>query len=110
MDINSFLSRLIASPVYSAPKTSTDEFAEQLRESVVGVLDQLAPSKKLMKRCGKPSNRWISFEAIAARHIRRQSERRYHRTRMEADRLAYRMACWRANHLIKECHLSGLAS
>ena len=102
MDMDAFRSRLLASPVYTAPKTSTDEFAGRLRESVVGVLDQLAPSRKLTERCGLPSNRWISFVAIAACRTSRQSERRNHRTTAEADRLAYRTPCWRANHLIKE--------
>ena len=49
-------SRVLASSVYIAPKASTDEFADQLRECVVRILDQLAPSRKLTKRCGKPSN------------------------------------------------------
>ena len=66
MDMDTFRSRLLASLIYTTSKMSTDEFADQLRESVVRVPDQLAPSRKLMKRCGKLSNHWISSEAIAA--------------------------------------------
>ena len=88
MDMKAFRTKLLASSVYTAPMTSTNDYAEQLRQCVVGVLDQLAPSKKMTKRCGKPSNRWISSEAIAARCSRRQLERRYRRTKMEADRLS----------------------
>ena len=56
----------------------------------------------MTKRCGKPSNRWISSEAIAARRSRSQLERRYRQSKKDAYRLAYRAACRRENNLIKK--------
>ena len=79
MDVTSFRSKLLASDVCNAPKSTTNDFADQLKDSVIGVLDQLAPSRRMTTRCGKPSNKWISSEAKAARRTRRQLERRYRR-------------------------------
>ena len=102
MDLNAFRSKLLSSSAYTAPKTKIDDYADQLRECVVGILNQLAPSKKMTKRCGRLSNRWISNEVVAARRSRRQLDRRYRQSRTDADRLAYRAACRWANHLIKK--------
>ena len=56
----------------------------------------------MTKRCGKPSNKWLSSEAVLARRARRSLERRYRRTRAEKDRLAYRVACRNTNRHISE--------
>ena len=70
-------------------RSNVNEFAHQLRVSVVSILDVLATTWCMTNRCRTPSTRWrLSTEAVAARHSRRQIERRFRRTRSLADRLA----------------------
>ena len=57
MDVTSFRSKMLASDVCTGPKSTTNDFADQLMDSVIGVLDQLPPSRRMTKRCGKPSNK-----------------------------------------------------
>lgn len=61
----------------------------QLNVTVTNILDDFDPLR-YMKHCGKPSNRWLSFEAIATRLNRRQIKRRFCHSRSETDRLSYR--------------------
>jgi len=97
-----FADLLRSKPVYSDPADDVDEFADQLEQSVVAVLDERAPLKTSSKRCGRKSNRWLSVTAVAAKCKRRQLERRWKRTRRDADRIAYRAACREANANIIE--------
>ena len=76
---------------------SADEFADQLEQSVVSVLDELAPLKICSKRCGRWSNRWLSESAVTAKRKRRRLERRWYRTRRQADHVVYCSACHEAN-------------
>ena len=78
------------------------EFANQLHDDVVHILDDLAPMRRMTKRCGKPFNRRLSSEAVAARRNRRHLERRYRRTHSEAVRQSYSAACPNINRLIRE--------
>jgi len=49
---------------------------------------------------GRKSARWLSPEAIAAKQLRRRLERRWKKTKAEADRVLYHTACRKANQLI----------
>ena len=97
MDVTVFADCLCRQSVCTDPADSADKFADQLEQSVVSVLDELAPLKTCSKRCGRWSNRWLSESAVAAKRKRRRPERRWYRTRRQADRVVYRSACREAN-------------
>lgn len=92
--------RLLASSVYENPKSNTNDFANQLIDDLVKVLDELVPMKKSTRRWGKQT-RWLSAEAIVSRRARRRLERHYRRTKSEADRVAYtdQHVVWQTNSL-----------
>ena len=99
LDEDRFRRLILASSVYEHPKSNTNDFANQIIDDLVKVLDELVPLKKSTRRCGKQT-RWLSAEAIVSRRARRRLERRYRRTKSEADRVAYRSACRATNKLI----------
>ena len=94
------MSRLRRSSLFDAPLSTADEFAERLRSEVTRVLDDVAPLRCKRRRQPKPFTRWLSRDAVAAKRRRRKLERRWRRTQLESDRLAYRVACRQANKLI----------
>ena len=100
--VEMFRSMLMESEVVTAPKSETKDFAAQLKDCTIGVLDKLAPVRCVTKRCGKPTIKWLSSEAITVRRARRGLEHRYRRTRIEETRRAFRAACRETNRLIRE--------
>ena len=46
------VSNMLASEVFTTPKLDVDDFAEQLQQCVSGLLDKLAPLKRMTKCCG----------------------------------------------------------
>ena len=100
IDADVFRHELLASIAYVQPRPTTNEFAVQLRDDVVAILDKLAPLKSVTKRCGKQTCGWLSKEAVESRRNRRKLERRYRQTHRDADRVAYRSACRATNKLI----------
>jgi len=86
--------------------TSVNTFADQLDRDITDVLDQLAPRPTRVKRCGKRISRWLSDDVVAAKRLRRKLERRWRRTQLDNDRIAYRKACWSANTLITKSRQS----
>ena len=102
INLNTFSAKLLSSSVHTTLALNTNEFANQLHDDVVHILDDLAPMRRMKKRCGKPLNRWLSSEAVAAQRNRRQLERRYRRTDSEAVRQSYSAACRNTNRLIRE--------
>ena len=97
VNVTVFADCLRRQSVYTDPADSADKFADQLEQSVVSVLDELAPLKTCSKHCGRWSNRWLSESAVAAKRKRRRPERRWYRTRRQADRVVYRSVCREAN-------------
>ena len=89
IDLHEFRRRLLESDVYVNPSSSTNEYARQLGDCIVAILDDIAPSKMITKRRGKPTAGWMSKEAADARRERRRLERRYRRTKTESDRKDY---------------------
>ena len=101
-NFKAFRSKFQQSAVYTAPCTDMNGFVDLFRDNVVSVLDKLVPLRRMTKRCGKPSNKWLSSEAILARQNTRQLECHYGRTCSEFDSLAYREACRITNCAFKE--------
>ena len=99
-DVDEFKRKLSAASVFTQPKDQTNDFAAQIRDDVVGILDIMAPLKRTTRRSGKRTNGWLNHDAILARRSRRRLERRYRRTRSDADRVAYRAACRSTNKII----------
>ena len=97
VNVTVFADCLRRQSVYTDPADSADKFADQLEQSVVSVLDELAPLKTCSKRCGRWSNRWLSESGVAAKRKQRRLERRWYRTRRQADRVVYRSASRKAN-------------
>lgn len=95
-----FEARLRDSALFKAPASTADGFAAQLQSVVTDCLDKLVPLRSMRRRARKPSAKWLSAEAVAAKRRRRQLERK--RNRSENDRLAYRTACRQANALINQ--------
>ena len=106
VDVAVFADRLRRQPVYTDPADSVDKFAGQLEQSVVEVLDELAPLKTCSKRCGRRCSRWLSEPVVTAKRKRCRLERRWNRTRRDADRVAYRSACREANAEINKSRQS----
>jgi hypothetical protein len=73
-------------------------FAAQLQSVVTECLDNLVPWKAIRRHARKPSAKWLTTAAVAAKRQRRRLERK----RSETDRLAYCAACRHANTLINQ--------
>jgi len=84
------------------PADNVDDYIEQFHESMIKVLDEIAPVKTVTNRRGKKKSPWLSEAAEKAKRERRRHERKWKRTKSEADRIAYRAACRSANTLIME--------
>jgi len=97
VDTTAFADLLRRTPVYTDPSDDVDVFADQLDQSVISVLDELAPLKCCTRRCGRKYGGWLTETAVAAKRKRRRLERRWNRTGREKDRVAYRSACREAN-------------
>ena len=95
-----FEARLRDSSLFTAPAATADAFAAQLQSVVTECLDDLVPFKNMRRRARKSSAKWLTTQAVAAKRQRRRLERK--RNRSEADRLANRAACRRANVLINQ--------
>ena len=88
------------SSLFTAPADTANAFTTQLRTVVTELLDSFAPLKTVRCRARKPTSKWLSVDAVAAKRERRRLERVWMRSRKETDRVAYRAACRRANKLI----------
>jgi len=100
LNLGDFEASLRCSALFTDPATTADLFAAQLQSVVTELLDKLAPLKTTRRRASKPTAKWLSADAIAAKRERRRLERVWQRTRTETDRIAYRAVCRRANVLI----------
>jgi len=111
VDSESFEQALYASSLFTAPKTSNDEFADQLADIVTAELDKVAPLHHATRSShGRKINEFLSDTAKQAKRHRRRCERRWKRTGQETDRVAYRSACKTANRLINESRSDYFAS
>ena len=106
VDPVTFAARLNAKSVCTVPADDVNTFADQLDRDITDVLDQLAPRRTRVKRCGKRISRWLSDDVVAAKRLRRKLERRWRLTQLDTDRIAYRKACRSANTLITKSRQS----
>jgi len=97
-----FEARLSDSVLFTATANTLETLATQLQTVVTECLDQLATFKTVRRRASKQSAKWLNADAVAAKRRRRKLERAWQCSRSEADRLAYRAACRRANTLIDQ--------
>ena len=100
LDVAQFQQLLWQSSLFTSPASTVDDFTEQIESDVVATLDKFAPLRSRRRRPPKPITRWLSQEAIDAKRLRRQLERKWKRSGSESDRLSYRRSCRRANKLI----------
>lgn len=109
LNFDLFGHELLASDVCTNPKSTANEFALQLRDEVTRILDKLAPSKLVTRRFSKRTAGWLSKEAVDSRRSRRTLERRYRRTHLDEDRVAYRRLCRTTNKLINQSRQQHIA-
>jgi len=100
LNYSEFEASLRRSSLFTDPAKTADAFTAQLRTIVSEQLDLFAPLKTVRKRAQKPSAKWLSADAVAAKRLQRRLERAWHSSHSETDRAAYRAACRRANALI----------
>ena len=84
--------------LFTRPAATVDEYVSQLNDILTHLLDKFAPARTRRRRPQK----WLSAEAVEAKRTHRRLERRWRATGDEADRLAYRRECSKANRLINE--------
>ena len=67
IDSTQVWSTIQASSIWRCPKATTNEYAVQLRDDVIAVLDELAPLKCVTKRRSQHTKSWLSKDAVEAR-------------------------------------------
>ena len=101
-----FEQALYSSELFTAPTSTVGAFTEQLVFVVTTKLDLVAPVQTRKKHRHKASSKWLSLEAIRAKHLRRRRERRWKTSGLDTDRTTYRAACRMANKAINESQRS----
>ena len=96
-DHDQFKELFLKTSVVMDPADNVDGYIEQFNESMVKVLDVVAPMRIVTNRRSKEKSPWLSEAAEKAKR-----ERKWKQTKSEPDRVAYRTACRSANSLIAE--------
>src|SRR6478609_5109830 len=84
LNIDSFKQKPLSSSVHRCPAATVNLFADQLRNNICRVLDELLPVYRITRRRGKSTNYWLSREAVKTKQRRRRLERRWKATGYEA--------------------------
>ena len=72
LNYSQFIQRLLQSPLFTAPATSADEYANQIVNETVNVLDRICPIQRKAKFAPtRLTNRWLSPDACKAKRRRR---------------------------------------
>jgi len=100
LDFDRFQGELLKCSFISNPSQDVDVFVDQLQDDVTSVLDRLAPIHTTTKRVGQNHESDLSDDAVKAKRYRRKCERRFRRSKNDADRKAYRKATRVANRMI----------
>ena len=74
IDVDEFERRLRGSSLFLTPAITADGFAEQLKCTVVKLLDELAPIRRRFCRPSKAATKWLSTEAVEAKRLRGRLE------------------------------------
>ena len=101
IDLSLFRSFLVSLPSWTAPATDPDIAARQLDADLRFALDKFAPMRRRRRRLGCSKCPWLTPECVAAKRNRRL-ERRFVRSKSDADRTAYRRAYRETNALFTE--------
>jgi hypothetical protein len=90
IDIGAFSADIVNSKLFDrSDNVTVDSFAALIDSEVTRILDLHAPTQTRSRRCGLNDSRWLSDEARHAKRLRRRLEKRYHRTRLDADKKAF---------------------
>ena len=99
VDATMLENELRKSVLFTRPAATVDEYVSQLNDVLTHLLDKFAPARARRRRSQKPR---LSKPSQRPKRTRRRLERRWRATGDEADRLAYRRKCRKANRLINE--------
>jgi len=102
VDAVSFEADLRSSVLFTQPADKLNAYVDQLNDTLIELLNRVAPVRSRRRRSQKPISKWLSIKAVAAKRSRRRLKRRWRTTGTEADRSEYRKACRKANQLINE--------
>ena len=100
MDYAAFQNKLGNCSIITSPPENVDQYVAVLNTELNSLLDEFCPLKAGRRPNAAKSRRWLSPEAVEAKRTRRRLERRWRKTSLEIDRIAYRTACRHANKLI----------
>ena len=101
INLDTFRADLAESKLFQcSDDLDADTYAELMSHELRLLMDQHAPIRRKVKRCGKNDCRWLSPEARKAKQRRRRLERRYRRTGKSSDRQAYKAAAVAAHDSI----------
>jgi len=93
IDLMLFRSFLLTLPSWVSPAADSDVAACQLDTDLTSAMDKFAPLRMRRRRLGHTKCPWLTLECVAAKRERRRLERRFVRSRSDADRAAYRRVC-----------------
>jgi len=96
-DRDKFVDLILGSDACINPADDVNAYATQMQRAIVNALDSVAPLRTRTKRISKFNSRWLSDAAVEAKRNRRRLEKRWLKSKSEADRVAYRVACRRTN-------------
>jgi len=99
---------LLTLPSWTSPSLDPDAGARQLDSDLKNTLDKFAPLRTRSRRVGQLKCPWLTPECVAAKRNRRRLERRFARSKSEADRIAYRCACRQTNSLFNKARSSNV--
>jgi len=94
------MERLLDTSICWQPEVTVDAYCAQMKNDIVGILDDIAPIRTRSKFRPDAGHFLLSDEALEVKRMRRRLEARWDESGAEADRVAYRRACRDANALI----------
>ena len=100
LDMESFLSDVADCPLIIDPSGDLDHLVQQYDTLLSSIMDKHAPIKRRVVTI-RPAAPWYTNEVSVEKRKRRRLERKWRRTRLQADRQEYTRQCCVVNNLIK---------
>ena len=100
LDMESFLSDVADCPLVIDPSSDLDHLVQQYDTLLRSIMDKHAPVKRRVVTI-RPAAPWYTNEVSVEKRKRRRLERKWRRTRLQADRQEYTRQCCVVNNLIK---------
>ena len=100
LDMESFLSDVADCPLVIDPSSDLDHLVQQYDTLLRSIMDKYAPVKRRVVTI-RPAAPWYTNEVSVEKSKRRRLERKWRRTRLQADRQEYTRQCCVVNNLIK---------